>query len=309
LPSPRIDISSGKSYLGAPLRRQERPLPATIIDGKQRSEEILGEIAKEVSLLRAKGVSPGLAVILVGEDAASRVYVKNKRAACGRVGIESFAHDLPADAREGDLIELISRLNADPSVHGVLVQLPLPSHIAASRVIRAIAPEKDVDGFHPVNIGLLSIGEPCLAPCTPSGVIELIESAGTKIEGSRAVVVGRSNIVGKPVAAMLLARNATVTVCHSRTADLPGEICRADIVVAAIGKPGFVKGAWIKRGAVVIDVGINRMPDGKLAGDVEFEAAREWASAITPVPGGVGPMTIAMLLKNTLQAAAGATVR
>lgn len=284
-------------------------MPASIIDGKAMALSIRAELAQQALHLASRGVKPGLAVVLVGSDPASQVYVKMKRKACAEAGIESFAHDLAGDASEKTLLGLIARLNADNAVHGILVQLPLPKHIDEKKVLLAIDPAKDVDGFHPVNVGLLALGEPCFAPCTPAGIIALIESTGKKIEGANAVVLGRSNIVGKPVAAMLIKRNATVTVCHSKTADLAGEVGRADILVAAIGRPGFVKGPWIKPGAVVIDVGINRLPDGKLAGDVDFKGARERASAITPVPGGVGPMTIAMLLKNTVEAAGRSTAR
>ncbi len=284
-------------------------MPASIIDGKAMALSIRAELAQQALHLASRGVKPGLAVVLVGSDPASQVYVKMKRKACAEAGIESFAHDMAGDASEKTLLGLIARLNADSAVHGILVQLPLPKHIDEKKVLLAIDPAKDVDGFHPVNVGLLALGEPCFAPCTPAGIIALIESTGKKIEGANAVVLGRSNIVGKPVAAMLIKRNATVTVCHSKTADLAGEVGRADILVAAIGRPGFVKGPWIKPGAVVIDVGINRLPDGKLAGDVDFKGARERASAITPVPGGVGPMTIAMLLKNTVEAAGRSTAR
>jgi methylenetetrahydrofolate dehydrogenase (NADP+)/methenyltetrahydrofolate cyclohydrolase len=239
----------------------------------------------------------------VGENPASQVYVRNKRTACKKAGIESFAHDLPKETSEADLLKLIGSLNDDARVHGILVQLPLPDHIDSQKVIEAIRPAKDVDGFHPENVGLLSLGRPCLPPCTPSGIMHLIGSTGIEISGKRAAIVGRSNIVGKPVSMMLLARNATVTVCHSRTQAIEEEVGRADIVVAAVGKPHFVKGSWIRPGAVVIDVGINRLEDGGLTGDVEFDAACERASFITPVPGGVGPMTIAMLLRNTVEAA------
>lgn len=278
-------------------------MTASLIDGKQRAADIREHLAREVQDLQARGICPGLAVVLVGSDPASQVYVRNKRTACEKCGIVSFSHDLPESTPEADLLQLIERLNRDPKVHGILVQLPLPKHINSMKVIEAIDPRKDVDGFHPLNAGLLSIGEPCLAPCTPTACIDLIENAGTTIAGKRAVIVGRSNIVGKPVALMLLARHATVTICHSKTADLVHEIGQADILIAAIGKANMVKGSWIKPGAVVIDVGINRTAEGKLTGDVEFESARERARAITPVPGGVGPMTIAMLLKNTVIAA------
>ncbi len=264
---------------------------------------IRDEVARDVLTLEKQGVTPGLAVVLVGQNPASQVYVRNKRTACRKAGVESFSHDLPEDVSEDKLLRLIDDLNGDEKVHGILVQLPLPDHIDSSKVIDAIRPAKDVDGFHPENVGLLTLGQPCLRPCTPSGIIHLIESTGIEISGKRACVLGRSNIVGKPVAMMLMEHNATVTVCHSRTQAIDEEIGRSDIVVAAVGRPGFVKGAWIREGAVVIDVGINRLEDGSLAGDVEYEEAREHAAFITPVPGGVGPMTIAMLLKNTVTAA------
>ncbi len=284
-------------------------MPAKLIDGKQRASAIREELAAETATLAARGLTPGLAVVLVGRDPASEVYVRNKRTACEKCGIRSFSHDLPAESSEAELLALIAALNRDPKVHGILVQLPLPKQISSMRVIEAIDPRKDVDGFHPMNVGLLSIGEPCLTPCTPTACMDLIDTTGFQIAGSNAVVIGRSNIVGKPVAMMLTARNATVTVCHSRTRDLAAEVARAQIVVAAIGRAGFVKGDWIQPGAVVIDVGINRTPEGRLTGDVEFEPAAERAAAITPVPGGVGPMTIAMLLKNTVNAATRTMVR
>jgi methylenetetrahydrofolate dehydrogenase (NADP+)/methenyltetrahydrofolate cyclohydrolase len=278
-------------------------MSAHIIDGKAISAGIRAGIARDVAGLKARGCTPGLAVVLVGEHPASQVYVRNKRAACQEAGIESFSHDLPRDVSEDQLLALIADLNCDPRVHGILLQLPLPAHIETDRLIAAIDPAKDVDGFHPVNVGRLVLGQPCLTPCTPSGIMALIDSTGRSCEGSRACIVGRSNIVGKPAALMLLARHATVTICHSRTADLAEEVARADIVIAAIGKPSFVRGSWIKPGAIVIDVGINRLESGKLSGDVAFEEALPHAGAITPVPGGVGPMTIAMLLKNTVDAA------
>ncbi|MFH1829681.1 MAG: bifunctional methylenetetrahydrofolate dehydrogenase/methenyltetrahydrofolate cyclohydrolase FolD [Pseudomonadota bacterium] len=278
-------------------------MPATIIDGKEIALKIREQVAGEVKELASSGIVPGLAVVLIGENPASQVYVQSKRTACKKAGIQSFAHDLSKDVSEEELLSLITKLNSDERVHGILVQLPLPSHIDSMKIIEAIDPAKDVDGFHPTNVGLLSLGQPCLAPCTPSGIIHLIESTGINIAGADACVIGRSNIVGKPVAMMLLKKHATVTICHSKTKSLKDEIGRADIVVAALGKPGFIKGSWIKPCAVVIDVGINRLEDGKLVGDVEFDAACERASAITPVPGGVGPMTIAMLLKNTVEAA------
>lgn len=278
-------------------------MPAAIIDGKKQALELRKKLAQEVEAYAKRGLIPGLAVVQVGENAASQVYVRNKRTACGKAGIQSFAHDLPESTSEASLLSIIADLNDDPRVHGILVQLPLPAHIDSARVIEAIAPEKDVDGFHPENVGRLHIGRPCLPPCTPSGIMHLIDSTGVDISGKRACVIGRSNIVGKPVFVMLLARNATVTICHSKTVGIDAEIGRADIVVAAIGNPEFVKGAWLKPGAIVIDVGMNRLEDGRLVGDVEFAAACERAAFITPVPGGVGPMTIAMLLSNTLEAA------
>ncbi len=284
-------------------------MPASIIDGKKQAQAIREAVANDVAALEARGIVPGLAVVQVGEHPASQVYVRNKRTACEKAGIKNLAHDLPEDTSEEKLLKLIARLNGDRSVHGILVQLPLPDHIDAQRVTWSIDPHKDVDGFHPVNVGLLSLGLPCLMPCTPSGILHLIDSTGTELSGKRAAIVGRSNIVGKPVAMMLLGRNATVTLCHSRTQALDEEVGRADVVVAALGRPEFIKGSWIRPGAVVIDVGINRLEDGRLAGDVEFKAACERASFITPVPGGVGPMTIAMLLKNTVEAANRTLVR
>ncbi|MBF0284768.1 MAG: bifunctional methylenetetrahydrofolate dehydrogenase/methenyltetrahydrofolate cyclohydrolase FolD [Magnetococcales bacterium] len=277
---------------------------ARIIDGKSIAQRIRLELRDEVALLKERhGLHPGLAVVLVGEDAASQVYVRNKRRACEETGVASFSHDLPAETSEAALLALLQQLNEDPAVHGILVQLPLPPHIRERQVIEALSPDKDADGFHPCNVGRLSIGTPGFKPCTPWGVMELLRATGVDPAGKRAVVAGRSNIVGKPVAAMLLAAHATVTLCHSRTPDLAEEIGRGDIVVAAVGKARMIPGAWIRPGAVVIDVGINRLPDGKLCGDVDFASAAERASAITPVPGGVGPMTIAMLLKNTVEGA------
>jgi methylenetetrahydrofolate dehydrogenase (NADP+)/methenyltetrahydrofolate cyclohydrolase len=276
---------------------------ATIIDGKEIAKKIKQEAAVEASQLKKGGIVPGLAVVLVGSDPASRIYVKNKKAACAEIGIESFSHELPEETSEEELLRLIDILNGDAKVHGILVQLPLPSHLDEAKVIGAISPDKDVDGFHPYNLGKLLVGEARFVSCTPAGILELIDSTGVDIKGKRAVVAGRSNIVGKPVAILLLERHATVTICHSRTKDLAGEVAGADILVAAIGRPEFIRGSWIKEGAVVIDVGINRGKDGKLKGDVEFDAAARRALAITPVPGGVGPMTIAMLMKNTIKAA------
>lgn len=280
---------------------------ANIIDGKAIAKQIQVEISKEVAALKSKGILPCLAVIIVGDDPASQVYVKNKKKACEDSGIKSIEHALPDSTNEENLISLVKKLNADKNVHGILVQLPIPKHINAEAVLETINPVKDVDCFHPINYGKLLIGSKSLRPCTPSGVINLLDSIGVDLKGKNAVVVGRSNIVGKPMALMLLEKHATVTICHSRTIDLPKIISGADIVVAAIGKPGFIKGAWIKKGAIVIDVGMNKDRDGKLCGDVEFDEAAKRASYITPVPGGIGPMTIAMLLKNTLAAARNVT--
>ncbi len=277
---------------------------ASIINGKEIAANIRNSLKAEVRKLKEKeGVTPGLAVVLVGENPASKVYVRNKGKACEEAGIRSFQHDLPAETGEEDLLNLIERLNNSKDVHGILVQLPLPFHIDETRVIEAIAPRKDVDGFHPYNLGRLVVGKPLLEPCTPLGIVKLLDSIRVDISGMEAVIVGRSNIVGKPMALMLLKRNATVTVCHSRTRDIEDKIRRADMVIAAVGKAEFVKGDWIKEGAVVIDVGINRAAGGGLVGDVDFQGASRRASFITPVPGGVGPMTIAMLLNNTVEAA------
>lgn len=278
-------------------------MSATIIDGTAIAKDYRERVAGRVAELKTKGVTPGLAVVIVGEDPASQVYVRNKVKGCEEAGINSFKHELPADASQEELLALVEKLNADDAVDGLLVQLPLPSHIDEDAVIDAISPEKDVDGFHPENVGRFVIGKDAYLPCTPHGCMVLLEETGVDLNGKEAVVVGRSNIVGKPVSIMLLDKNATVTICHSRTTDLPEVVRRADVVVVAVGRPEMVKGDWIKEGAVVIDVGINRV-DGKLVGDVEFESAAERASAITPVPGGVGPMTIAMLLGNTVTAAA-----
>ncbi len=276
---------------------------AKILDGKAAAGRIREEVRAGVEKLRAEyGVTPGLAVIIVGDDPASKVYVGNKHKACGELGIASQVIRLAAGSSEAELATRIDSLNADPAVHGILVQLPLPKHIDTDKVLDRIRPDKDVDGFHPVNVGNLTLGREALVPCTPHGVIRLLAMEGIAIEGKRAVIIGRSNIVGKPMASLLLARNATVTVCHSRTENLAAVCREADILVAAIGKPGFVTAAMVKTGAVVIDVGINRVA-GKLVGDVDFAAVKEAAGAITPVPGGVGPLTIAMLMHNTLKAA------
>jgi methylenetetrahydrofolate dehydrogenase (NADP+)/methenyltetrahydrofolate cyclohydrolase len=277
-----------------------------IIDGKQVAAKVRAEVAEQVKELTRKGIVPGLTVVRVGDDPASAVYVKGKRKACEEVGMRSVEHHLPATVPEAELLGLIARLNVDPETHGILVQLPLPKHVDESKVLDAISPAKDADGFHPMNVGALWTGKPSPRPCTPAGVMRLLDEAGVDPKGKRALVIGRSNIVGKPMAYMLLERHATVTIAHSRTADLAAAVAEADIVVAAIGKAEMVKGAWVKPGAVVIDVGMNRKADGKLCGDVEFVEAEKRASAITPVPGGVGPMTIAMLLVNTLELARGA---
>lgn len=279
-------------------------MQAQIIDGKALAAQVKAEAAAETAALKAKGVTPCLAVILVGEDPASQVYVRGKAKDCGDCGIDSRVIRLPEETTQAELLKLVGELAADKAVNGILVQLPLPAHIDEKAVIDAIPPEKDVDGFSPVNVGRMQIGEPCFLPCTPAGCIRMIESTGTAIEGKHAVVIGRSNIVGKPAALLLLAKNATVTICHSRTANLKELCAGADILVAAVGKAGFVTGDMVKPGAVVIDVGINRGEDDKLHGDVDFAAAAEKAAYITPVPGGVGPMTRAMLMKNTVQAAA-----
>lgn len=278
-------------------------MAAHIIDGKAIAAKVRGRIAGQVEALKAQGVTPGLAVVLVGEDPASKVYVGMKKKMCIELGMYSADYELPADTSETRLLELIAQLNADERIHGILVQLPLPAHIDTDQVLEAISPMKDADGFHPYNVGRLATGKPTFQPCTPYGVMVMLEEIGYDLTGKEVVVVGRSNIVGKPVALMCLARHATVTICHSRTSDLAEVVRRADVVIAAVGKAEMVKGDWIKPGAVVIDVGINRVGEKKLVGDVEYAAAAERASAITPVPGGVGPMTIAMLLQNTLESA------
>ena len=276
---------------------------ATLIDGKALAAGMRERLAQSVEDLKNRNVVPGLAVVLVGDDPASRVYVSMKEKACAKAGIFSDEHRLPAGTTQEELLALVDKLNKDQRIDGILVQLPLPEHIDEDAIITAIAPEKDVDGFHPVSVGRLAIGNPTFKSCTPYGVMKMLESVNCDLNGKEVVVVGRSNIVGKPVALMCLAENATVTICHSRTRDLAGHVKRADVVIAAVGRTEMIKGEWIKEGAVVIDVGINRQEDGKLLGDVEFAAAAERASYITPVPGGVGPMTITMLLENTLQSA------
>ncbi len=280
-----------------------RALMAPIIDGKAVAAKVRAEVAKAVEELRPRGLVPGLTVVRVGDDPASAVYVRGKRKDSEEVGFRSVEHHLPANTSQQELLALVHRLNADPSVHGILVQLPLPKGLEERPVLEAIDPRKDADGFHPYNVGALSIGLPGPRPCTPAGVMRLLREAGCEPKGKRALVVGRSNIVGKPMALMLLEAHATVTIAHSRTVDLPAEVARADILVAAIGKAEMIRGAWVKPGAVVIDVGMNRLEGGKLVGDVEYAAAAERAGAITPVPGGVGPMTVAMLLANTVAAA------
>jgi len=276
---------------------------AQLIDGKRLSSEVKVKVKKETTDLVASGITPGLAAVRVGDDAPSEIYVRNKRKACEAAGIYSEEHHLPAEIPEDQLLQLIAKFNKDPSIHGILIQLPLPKHFATDRILRAISPEKDVDGLHPYNVGLLTRGEPRFVPCTPMGVIEMLDRYKVPIEGRRAVVVGRSNLVGRPVALLLMHRHATVTICHSRTRDIAG-ICRdADILVAAIGKAHFITRDMVKGGACVIDVGINRESDGKLIGDVDFSQVEAKAGWITPVPGGVGPMTIAMLLQNTVNAA------
>ena len=287
-------------------------MTAQIIDGKAIAQRLRADVARRVARLKSeRGVTPGLAVVLVGEDAASQVYVRNKGLQTIEAGMASFDHKLPATTTETDLLALIGRLNRNGNVHGILVQLPLPPHINAEAVLRAIDPDKDVDGFHPINVGRLAIGETCLVPCTPTGCLLLAKSVQPKLGGLEAVVIGRSTIVGKPVAQLLLGEDCTVTIAHSRTRDLASVVRRADVVIAAVGRPLLVRGDWIKPGAIVIDVGINRVPvdaavsggKTKLVGDVAYDEALAVAGAITPVPGGVGPMTIACLLQNTLQAA------
>ena len=275
-----------------------------IIDGKAIAAKVRAEVAQAVKEIEKRaGVTPGLALIRVGNDPASEIYVRGKAKACQETGMAGFEHILPEQTSEVELLALVRELNVNPHVHGVLVQLPLPRHISADEVLETLAPQKDVDGFGPHSAGALFTGRPGLRPCTPLGILRLLDEAQTPLAGARALVVGRSNIVGKPVAMLLLERHATVTLAHSRTADLAGEVGAADVLVAAVGKPAMIRGEWVKRGATVIDVGINRNAAGKLVGDVEFAPAAERARAITPVPGGVGPMTIAYLLSNTIQAA------
>ena len=276
---------------------------AKLLLGKEVSARIKGELRTEVEELKKQGINPGLAVIIVGEDPASQVYVRNKERACEECGIYSEKYALPEETTEAELLKLIDELNHKESISGILVQLPVPKHIDEKAVINAIDPKKDVDAFHPVNVGKIMVGDYDFVPCTPAGVMELIKESGIDVAGKECVIVGRSNIVGKPQAMLLLHQNGTVTICHSRTQNLAEKTKKADILVAAVGMPEFIKGDMIKEGAVVIDVGINRVAPKKLVGDVEFETAEKKAAAITPVPGGVGPMTIAMLMKNTVKAA------
>ncbi len=287
-------------------------MPATLIDGKQLAQTMQAEIAASVAAFtRATGIRPGLAAVLVGDNPASQVYVRNKRKACERVGMTSWLRELPASTTQAELLALVGRLNADPAVHGILVQLPLPKQIEEAAIIRAVAPTKDVDGFGPENLGLLAAGYPRYLPCTPHGVQQLLVRHGVRLDGAHVVIVGRSNIVGKPLALILMQKaanaNATVTVCHSRSRDISALTRQADVVVVAIGQAHFLKADMVRPGAAVIDVGTNRQADGKLVGDVDYEAVRQVAGALTPVPGGVGPMTITMLLYNTLEAARGMT--
>lgn len=277
-------------------------MTARIIDGKRLSERIKADVAERVAQLKKSDTVPGLTVILIGDDPASQVYVRNKAAACDKAGMRSEVLRLPGDTTEAALVELIQSLNQNDEVHGILVQLPLPSHINSATVIESINPQKDVDGFHASNAGLLLTGTPLFRPCTPYGIMKMLESEDVSLWGAEVVIIGASNIVGKPMAMLALAAGATVTLCNSKTRDTASHTRRADVLVVATGKPGLITGDMIKPGSVVIDVGINRTADGKLVGDVDFDSARHVASAITPVPGGVGPMTIAMLLMNTLEA-------
>lgn len=274
-------------------------MAAQIINGKEIAAQIRRELKERVERLAAQGRRPGLAVVLVGDNPASAVYVRQKKKACQEIGIYSEEHKLSGTISQAELLALVDKLNVDPKIHGILVQLPLPEGLNEEEVINRIDPRKDVDGFHPVNVGKLSIGLPTFVPCTPAGVLELVKRTGISIAGKKVVVLGRSNIVGKPAALLFLRENATVTICHSRTENVQAECAQADILVVAVGRPKLVKREWVKPGAVVIDVGINRV-EGKIVGDVDFDEVKEVAGAITPVPGGVGPMTIAMLMKNTV---------
>lgn len=279
-------------------------MTAQLIDGKKISQQRIEAVAQAVKARQEKGLhTPCLAVVLVGDDPASAVYVRNKKLACQKSGIESRSYELPSETTQDDLLKLVDELNGDSAVDGILVQLPLPAHIDSQAVLERIVPHKDVDGFHPYNVGRLVVKMPLMRPCTPKGVMTLLEAYGIDPKGKKAVIVGASNIVGRPQALELLLSRATVTICHSATQNLADEVAAADILVVGVGIPNFVKGEWVKPGAVVIDVGINRLEDGSLCGDVEFDVAKERASMITPIPGGVGPMTIATLLENTLHAA------
>lgn len=278
-------------------------MPAQIIDGKAIANKLKLQIRQEADQLKALGVQPGLAAVLVGDNPASVIYVRNKRKACDEVGIYSEEHRLPEQTKQEDLLDLIESLNSNPNVHGILIQLPLPKQINTDRVLNAVSPAKDVDGLHPYNVGRLTMGTPQFVPCTPAGVIAMLDEHKIQIEGQRAVIVGRSNLVGRPLSLLLMHRHATITVCHSRTKEI-GAICReGDILVAAMGKPKFITAEMVKEGAVVVDVGINRLETGQLVGDVDFEPVSKKAGWITPVPGGVGPMTVVMLMYNTLQSA------
>lgn len=274
-----------------------------IIDGKKISQEIKDELKEKVAHLKEQGTEIALAVIQVGEDPASSVYVRNKKRACEYIGIKSVAYEVPEATTQEELLEIIHKCNENPEINGILVQLPLPKHIDEDTVIKAIAPEKDVDGFHPQSVGAMTIGEPGFLPCTPAGIVQLLKRSGIEIEGKECVIVGRSNIVGKPMALLLLRENGTVTICHSRTKDLREVTKRADILVVAIGKPKFIDETYVKEGAVVIDVGIHRNENNKLCGDVDYDKVAPHTTAITPVPGGVGPMTIAMLMNNCVESA------
>ena len=290
-------------FLSVSLKKEE-PVAARLIDGKALALQVRERLATESAAVLAKtGMRPGLATILVGDDPASHLYVKSKQKACDAAGIYIDDHKLPTNTTQAELLALIEKENADPKIHGILVQLPLPKHIDSKVVLEAVSPDKDADGFHPYNFGRLVEGHPVFEACTPKGVIKMVESTGVSIEGKRAVVLGRSNIVGKPLALMLLQRNATVTICHSKTKDLPGVCREAELLLVAIGKAMFVTADMVRDGAVVIDVGTNRLPNGKVVGDVDFEPVSQKAGWISPVPGGVGPMTIAMLLDNTVESA------
>ena len=278
-------------------------MSARILDGKALAASVRASVKQSVAALVQRGVQPGLSVVLAGSNPASRIYVRNKARACEETGVRSTIHEYDSHVAESELLERIAGLNADPAVHGILVQLPLPPGIDVARVQQAVSPAKDVDGFHPVNLGALLAGTQGFVPCTPAGVVRLIESAGIQVRGAKAVVIGRSNIVGKPVALLLLQKDASVTICHSKSNDVESAAREADILIAAVGRPKLVTAGMVKRGACVVDVGMNRLPDGTLAGDVDFASVSEVAGWITPVPGGVGPMTIAMLLENCLKAA------